>query len=360
MVNKTIRGSQCTICWHVDDLKISHKDPEVVTEVIKTLESIYGPLSIERGDSHTYLGMDLDYKEKGIVGISMRPYLEEIVDEFPEDIAGRHAKTPAASHLFDVDSEATKLGKKQAETFHHVVAKLLWASMRARPDILLAISFLTSRVKEPDTDDWAKLTRLVIYIKDTIELCLRLGLDPLQLHKWWIDASFATRMEMFSQSGGCGTLGEGMMTSFSKRQKLVTKSSTEAELVGVNDVLPQVLWTRNFLIAQGWDVAPAVVFQDNKSAILLENNGTASSTRRTRHIDIRYFFVKDRIKNGDVSVEFCPTDEMWADYFTKPLQGAKFLEIRRVIMNEPSGRSVLESGQENVQNEDDKSETEKM
>ena len=100
---------------------------------------------------------------------------------------------------------------------------------------------------------------------------------------------------------------------------------------------------KDFLIQQGWDVKPAVVFQDNKSGILLESNGTASSSRRTRHIDISYFFVKDRIGNGDVQVDFCPTDDMWGDYFTKPLQGAKFLKIRQVIMNEPGGRSVLES-----------------
>ena len=101
-------------------------------------------------------------------------------------------------------------------------------------------------------------------------------------------------------------------------------------------------------MAQGWEPKPAIVFQDNQSAILLETNGTASSTRRTRHIDIRYFFVKDRIANGEVHVDFCPTDEMWADYFTKPLQGAKFLQIRRVIMNEPGGRSVLESDQNSI------------
>jgi hypothetical protein len=66
----------------------------------------------------------------------------------------------------------------------------------------------------------------------------------------------------------------------------VTKSSTEAKLVGVSDVLPQVIWTRIFLVAQGYDVRDSLVYQDNKSAILLEENGQASSSKRTRHIDI--------------------------------------------------------------------------
>ena len=121
----------------------------------------------------------------------------------------------------------------------------------------------------------------------------------------------------------------------------MTESSTKAELVGVDDVLPQVLWTWNFLLAQGWEVNETVIYQDNKSAILLETNGAASSSKRTRHIDIRYYFVKDRIAAGELTIEFCPTDDMWADYFTKPLQGAKFLFLRRIIMNEPGVRSVL-------------------
>ena len=135
--------------------------------------------------------------------------------------------------------------------------------------------------------------------------------------------------------------GRKTIFSFSKKQRLVQKSSTKAELVAVDDVLPQVIWTRNFLIAQGWTVNSSIVYQDNKSAILLEINGVALSSRRTRHIDIRFYFVKDWIVAGELTLELCPTEEMWEDYFTKPLQGAKFLFLYRIIMDEPSVRSVL-------------------
>ena len=84
-----------------------------------------------------------------------------------------------------------------------------------------------------------------------------------------------------------------------------------------------------------------VVYQDNKSAILLETNGVASSSKRTCHIDICYYFVTDCIAAGELTIEFCPTDDMWADYFTKPLQGTKFFFLYRIIMNEPGVRSVL-------------------
>ena len=257
-------------------------------------------------------------------------------------MGSRTAKTPATLRLFDINPEPEFLSQKDAVIFHHVVAKLLWASLRARPDILLAVSFLTSRVKKPDTDDWGKLVRLILYIKCTLELLLRLSADNLRIQKWWIDASFGTRDNFKSHTGGCMSLGAGAIISVSKKQKLNTKSSTEAELVGVDDVLPQVLWTRQFLLHQGWELADNIVYQDNKSAILLESNGMSSSSKQTRHINIRFFFIKDRIEAGEISVKYCPTDDMWGDYFTKPLQGSRFLKIRQIIMNEPGERSVLE------------------
>jgi len=88
-----------------------------------------------------------------------------------------------------------------------------------------------------------------------------------------------------------------------------------------------------FLEEQGYSAKNTILFQDNKSTMLLLNNGKASSSKRTRHLNIRYFFLSDRIANGELRVEFCPTDDMVADYFTKPLQGEKFRKFRKTIMN---------------------------
>ena len=115
-------------------------------------------------------------------------------------------------------------------------------------------------------------------------------------------------------------------------QKLNTKSSTEAELVGVSEYIPYNLWLMMFLDAQGYGIKNNVVYQDNKSAILMERNGRNSCTGNSRHINVRYFFVKDRIDKGEIRVEYLPTDLMLADYFTKPLNGAKFEYFREFIM----------------------------
>ena len=110
------------------------------------------------------------------------------------------------------------------------------------------------------------------------------------------------------------------------------KSSTGAELVGVSDYLSYNIWTTMFLVAQGYRLSSNVLKQDNESAIQVERNGRNSYNRNTRHVDIRYFFVQDKIDKGEISVEYRPTDIMLADYLTKPLQGRKFHLFRAVIM----------------------------
>ena len=124
------------------------------------------------------------------------------------------------------------------------------------------------------------------------------------------------------------SLGQGCMSSISTKQKLNTRSSTEAELVAVNDAMSKILWTRLFIESQGYHVADNVLYQDNQSAMLLEKNGKMSSSKRTRHLDIRFFFVTDNVQKKNVRIEYCPTDDMVGDFYTKPLQGSKFVRFK--------------------------------
>ena len=197
----------------------------------------------------------------------------------------------------------------------------------------MPVAFLTTRVQKPDEDDYKKLKRVMQYLRGTRKLFLTLEANELSIIKWWVDGSFAVHHDMKSHTGGTMSLGKGSVYSTSTRQKLNTKSSTEAELVAVDDVMPQALWTRYFLKGQGYDVEKSTIYQDNQSAMLLENNGQRSSGKRTRHVNIRYFFVTDRIKSQEVDVQYCPTGNMLGDFFTKPLQGSLFKQFRDEILN---------------------------
>lgn len=256
-----------------------------------------------------------------------------MLTDLPKDMRGG-AATPAASHLFKVnENNAVLLEREQKEMFVHYVMQLLYLSQRARPDVRTAVSFLCSRLNKPDQDDYKKLARVMKYLQSTIDMPLVLSADGTGVLRWWVDASYGVHMDTKGHTGGMMSMGHGSVYSTSTKQKLVTRSSTECEVVGVHDVMPQLLWTTHFLKEQGVCVRDTVLYQDNLSSILLEKNGQRSSSKRTRHMNIRYFFVKDRVASQELSIEHCPTEEMLADYFTKPLQGQLFYRLRDHIMN---------------------------
>jgi histone deacetylase 1/2 len=331
VVTKMIRGKQMTICWHVDDLKLSHRRKAEIKKIEHWLRSIYGNVTVSYGDKHTYLGMDLDYSEKGKCRITMPGYTREVIDAFPEVINGS-AATPAADHLFQTREDGKKLPEEQATAFHRTTAQLLFLSGRARRDIQTAVAFLTTRVKNPDEDDWGKLKRVLRYLNGTIDMGLCLSVENMGLVRWYVDASYATHDDCKGHTGAMMTLGQGAAISMSRKQKTNARSSTEAELIGVYDALPSILHTRYFLEAMGYNVKHNVIYQDNKSSITLEKNGRTSSSKRTKHIKIRYFFIKDMIAQREVEVRHCPTEEMWSDILTKPKQGKDFIMMRSKLL----------------------------
>jgi hypothetical protein len=101
---------------------------------------------------------------------------------------------------------------------------------------------------------------------------------------------FAVHPNMMSHTGAAMSNGNGCIVSVSSKQKLNTRSSAEAELVGVDDCMAKILWTENFMEGKGYNMS-TTAYQENKSAILLEKNGKASSSKRARHINIRYFLL---------------------------------------------------------------------
>jgi len=334
VVNKVINGSQCTICWYVDDLKISHIDPSVVSGVIKRIEKKFGKMTVNRGKSHTFVGMNIEFTEKRTVTIFMKDYIKECKEAYEEaggKVNGR-GNTPATDTLFWIDDTSEQLDDSRSEVFHHIVSKLLYVSKRARIDIDLAISFLCTRVSKSTEQDWDKLRRVLVYLQNTKDMGRTIGAENLDVLHTWVDASYAIHDDMRSHTGGVTSMGTGCVHHKSTKQKLNTKSSTESEVVGASDYLPWTIWLKMFLQAQGYKLTTCYYYQDNESAIRLIKNGKKSSRDKTRHIKIRYFFIADVIKRENLTVKSCRCEHMVADYYTKPLQGKLFRKMRDKIM----------------------------
>jgi hypothetical protein len=202
--------------------------------------------------------------------------------------------------------------------------ELHYLAKRIRSDILTAVSFAATRVLCPDEDDLKKLERILSYLLYTKDqkMVLRIGSEILV--RAFVDASFGTYDDMKSVTGVIIMIGRATVYVKRGKQKIITRSSTESELVGHSDALSQVPWIREFLIYQGIILGPAIVYQDNQSTIYLANKGRSTSDR-TRHIKIRYFFIRHYIDAREIVIEYLPTGAMVADILTKPLHGATCL-----------------------------------
>ena len=168
-------------------------------------------------------------------------------------------------------------------------------------------------------------------VNDTSTSSVGDGVNKLE---WFIDASVAVHPDFRSHTGLTSGFGGGLGSPINEsfKQKLNTDSGTTSELAAVHQGPPIASWVKLFLEEQGHSIDENIVHQDNQSAILLEKNGKKSSSKRTRHLNIRYFMVTDQVEKGNVSVRHCPTDEMIGDFMTKGLQGIKFAKFRKAIM----------------------------
>jgi hypothetical protein len=322
----TSTGDQLTVVIYVDDLFISCKNETAVDALIQFLVDRFVTITQHDCPVLSYLGMAFDFSADGKVKITMPGYVNDVLDKLG---VRDTVTTPATNKLFDIEQDETLaplLSAKDAKEFHTVVAKLLYLAKRARPDILTAVVFLTSRVLRPTVEDQGKLARILKYLNGTRAK----GIVLEQKHKFpvaYCDASFGVHYDKKSHTGLFITLGEGPIHVGSSKQKIVVKSSTESELVALSDSASYILWTREFLCAQYGRVSetfhPAIIMEDNMSTISLMKSAKSQS-QRTKHINIRYFFLKDRQDQGEVIIRYMPTEYMIADILTKPLQGSQF------------------------------------
>ena len=155
VANKLINGKQCTIVFYVDDNKISHEDPQVVSDVIKYLSKYFGELTVSRGRKYDYLGMDIEIRNN-LVYVGMKKQIEEAL-EWGGRQKGHNPSTPAKSNLFNQNDDDKKLDNFESDVYHSVMQKLMYVCKRARPDIKLALSYLCTKVSCPSTDDKDKL-----------------------------------------------------------------------------------------------------------------------------------------------------------------------------------------------------------
>ena len=218
----------------------------------------------------------------------------------------------------------------KSEIFHHIGMKLLFISNIFRLDIEPTVSFLFTRVSKSTQEDWLKIRKLLYYLKGTLDMPIIIGADNLSIIQSWADASYTIHDDTKSHTGGATSFG-WVTHSECAKQKINTKISTEFEIVAGSDYLAHTVWLSGFMKDQGYPISRKLFYQDNMSAIQIEKNGSISSGKKSRYINIRYF-IKYILKRENIEVKHCPTERMIANLFTKPLQVNLFKYLRGSVM----------------------------
>ena len=162
------------------------------------------------------------------------------------------------------------------------------------------VSCLCTRVQQPSVEDWEKLSRVLRYLKSTKELFLTICVDDITEMYSYVDSAHMAHHDLKGHTGGFICFRSDAFAAKSKKQRLNSNSSCEAELIGAGEYLKQIIWARNFMIAQGYEMKPTIIFQDNESTIKLIKYGRRSSSSKTRHIDNKYFYIHGKVIDREI------------------------------------------------------------
>ena len=221
-MNKTISGKHCTICWHVDYIKIFLMSPKVIEEVLFQLTTKYGKVSqltVSQGCVQDYLGMRLDYGTKGNLRITIPKHVEGVLEAEAEK-RDNVSDTPSANHMFQVQKDGVKLMPVQADFLQTILVNILFISCQSKPNLNTALSFFTIWVRNTDEGDHKKLARTIRYIRRKRVMYLTLEVESMYAIWWCINTSYGIHPDLKVHSSSMMLLGKGAATSKSRNRRI--------------------------------------------------------------------------------------------------------------------------------------------
>ncbi|KAJ9566852.1 hypothetical protein OSB04_002818 [Centaurea solstitialis] len=301
---------------YVDDIIFGSTNPKLCEKFELLMKSEYKMSMM--GELTFFLGLQIKQSEKGIF-INQGKYVHEMLKKF--DLTScTPMKTPMAPPLtLDKDSK----GKSVDVTLYRgMIGSLLYLTA-SRPDIMYSTCLCARYQAEPKESHLTAVKRIFRYLKGTPNLGLWYSKDSGFDLTAYSDSDFAgCKIDRKSTTGGCHLLGGKLVSWTSKKQNSVSTSTAEAEYVAAGICCAQVLWLRNQLQDYDIQLSKIPIYCDNTSAIAIANNPVLHS--KTKHIEVRYHFIRDHVMNGDIELHFVPTEYQLADLFTKPLDVTRF------------------------------------
>ncbi|KAJ8709663.1 hypothetical protein PYW08_009667 [Mythimna loreyi] len=252
-------------------------------------------------------------KEKDKIMIDQEKYIKEVLDKFGMSDC-KPCKTPIeVGQKFTQNAD----GKEIDYPYQQAIGCLLYIAQGTRPDISFAVNTLSRFNKEPRAEHWTAVKRVLRYLKGTKDMKLTYTKDGESVMKGFCDADWASDTIDRKSCTGYVFISQGGAVSWcSRRQQTVALSTAEAEYMAMSSAAQEALWLRQLHVELGQPlVEPLHIFSDNQSAIKLSANDCYLP--RSKHIDIRYHFLREHVNNLEIKFNYCRGDKMIADILTK-------------------------------------------
>lgn len=278
-----------------------------------------------------YVGLEIVREDDGSIFIHQSSYIKQVIKRFNLDDA-KPSNIPADPHTNLTLNDNSKIITGNVP-YREAVGCLMFAAIVSRPDIMFAVSIVSRYLGEHSVLHWNGVKRIIRYLKNTIGYGIRYSAsnDNLPLLLGYSDADFANDIQTRrSVSGYLFKINGSIVTWCSQRQPTVSLSTTEAEYISLSLSVKEVLWLQCLLYdICDFQVKPTTMFIDNQSAIRLCHN--PEFHKRTKHIDIKYHFVREKFQEGFINVEYVSTKDQLADILTKALSKVTFEYLRNEI-----------------------------
>ena len=312
---------------HVDDLFVAASTPEALNAIEKHLFSQFEGRVVP---PNRFLGMDITRDEVlGRIHLGQKSMIEKMIDRF--GMSNLHPKKIPADP--SVHLTKNKRSKDQGECkfpYREAVGALLYLALSTRPDITYAVLQVAKFCEGPDATHVEAVEHIFAYLIATTELGIWLGGDQTNVITGYSDADYARDInDRSSTSGNIFFFRGGPVAWSSRKQKCIATSTTEAEYVSASDATKTALWLRTLHHDLTGDYHQVPLKCDNYGAVRLVKN--PENHPKTKHIDVRYHFIRKADEEKKISVEFVGSADQLADIFTKPLSRVKFEEMRSRI-----------------------------
>ena len=342
-------GESSYLCLYVDDMLLS-ASTSVIAAFREGLNKEFGLENVTAytdGNTVDFLGMRIIQDCNFQVHVSQTAYIENIVEDEDDGTYSNQNYSSPHNTEFSQDrskDSSPKADQHDADFFRKKTMQLMYVAVRTRPDILLDIVVLSSRMKDPSIADLATVRRIISYLYNTrmFGLTFRGG----EIDAWGCtDASFNcyengrghTGILFFLDKVSAAVLAKSMS------QKVVSGSSTHAELIGLNEGVLHILWMVEIIkeLVRGINIHPIKIYNDNQSMITLVKQPIVNRQGRSKFMNRALFKVNENIQAGEVVILYEATDTLVADFLTKAVHGSKFKMFRAKIMGSDNQEMIV-------------------